>query len=409
VPYAALAARRRLRVVLVALGTTGVLAFVVGGFGLLTNLGMVAAIGAATGVAHRHDRGRGGTVLTAIGLAWVPIALVTNLLLLVFARTRELTLEQIVVSSRGPLRLAENLGLEDVADTVRDAIDWFVDHWWLAIPLIELAVVVVTALVARSVAGPALRRLDATFTRVEESPSEQSRAEQSVAAGANVAPVPVRLENVAVRYPGADVDALHDVDLTIAPGAFVAIVGNNGSGKSTLASLLAGAEPTRGTVTRAGDAGLGRVGGTAVVFQRPESQVLGARVADDVRFGLPLDRAGDAEIEHWLAQVGLAGFGDRDTATLSGGELQRLALASALARRPTLLVSDESTAMLDPEGRALVLAVLLGLPAQGITVVHVTHEPDEAARAETVVVLDAGRVRAVGPPAEVLATRSGPP
>ena len=94
----------------------------------------------------------------------------------------------------------------------------------------------------------------------------------------------------------------------------------------------------------------------------------------------------------------------RDTETLSGGELQRLAIASALARRPALLVSDESTAMLDPEGRATVLDVLARVRAAGTTVVHITHEPDEAARADLVIVVDSGRVRAVGPPDDVLAS-----
>jgi energy-coupling factor transport system ATP-binding protein len=217
--------------------------------------------------------------------------------------------------------------------------------------------------------------------------------------------VPVTLSGVAFRYPGADVDALSAVDLTINTGMLVAIVGGNGSGKSTLASVLSGAAPTRGEVTRAGNVGLGKIGGTALVFQRPESQVLGARVADDVRWGLARHHVSDDDIEECLARVGLAGFADRDTSTLSGGELQRLALASAIARRPALLISDESTAMLDPEGRTLVVDLLVALRDDGTSVVHVTHEPDEAERADVVVLLDGGRVRMIGRPAEVLAAR----
>jgi energy-coupling factor transport system ATP-binding protein len=149
-------------------------------------------------------------------------------------------------------------------------------------------------------------------------------------------------------------------------------------------------------VQRAGDAGLGRMGGTALVAQRPDSQVLGARVGDDVRWGLPPGTVDDAAVDEVLASVGLAGFAARDTATLSGGELQRLAIAAALVRHPALLISDESTAMLDPEGRDLVLALLTQLPVRGTTVVHITHERREAAAADLVVVLDEGRVVASG-------------
>jgi energy-coupling factor transport system ATP-binding protein len=131
--------------------------------------------------------------------------------------------------------------------------------------------------------------------------------------------------------------------------------------------------------------------------------VLGARVDDDVRWGFAPGAVTDAEVDDVLARVGLAGFGPRDTATLSGGELQRLALAAALARRPALLISDESTAMLDPDGRARVLEVLGSLRAAGTTVVHVTHELSEARDADLVVVLDDGRVRATGTPHDVLA------
>jgi energy-coupling factor transport system permease/ATP-binding protein len=401
IPYAALASRRRIRAVVVAVITTGLLAFVVGGVSLVMNLAGVASIGTAVGIAHRRGYRRRGTVLTALALCWVPGAIITNALLALFARTRRLTLEQVEVSVRGPLRLLARLGYEDQARAARDAIAWLLDHWWLMIPIAELVLTIIATLLCRRVARPALRRLDATFTRVAMSDHPPRET------GATVGPVPVSLSGVGYRYPGADTDALTDVDLTIRPGTFIAIVGNNGSGKSTLASILAGTAPTTGTVTRPGDAGAGRRGGTARVFQRPESQVLGARVADDVRFGLTRDEITDEGIDALLQRVGLPGFAERDTATLSGGELQRLALASALGRGPCLLISDESTAMLDPDGRALVLDLLVALRDTAMTVVHVTHEPDEAERADTVVVLDAGRVRAVGPPSEVLARRGG--
>jgi energy-coupling factor transport system ATP-binding protein len=206
-------------------------------------------------------------------------------------------------------------------------------------------------------------------------------------------PVPVVLDEVGFRYPGASTDAVHIARAEVATGQFVAVTGPNGVGKSTFVRLLAGAEPSSGSVTRPGAVGLGRVGGTALVFQRPESQVLGVRVCDDVVWGLPLGSAGSGvDIEAVLASVGLAGFGDRDTITLSGGQLQRLAIAAALARRPALLVSDESTAMLDPAGRQRLLALLRALPQSGgPTVVHATHRTDEIDAADAVIALAPNR------------------
>jgi energy-coupling factor transporter ATP-binding protein EcfA2 len=400
VPYAVLVSRRRFRAAAVALVATGVLAFVVGGVPLVLNLAGVASIGNAVGIAYRRGHRLPGTIMTALVVCWIPAAIVTDLVFLVFSETRKLTLEQVEVAFRGPLRTLSKLGYEDLAANIHDVIQWCIDHWWLMIPIGMFVAAIVAAIVCRQVALPALRRVDATFTR----PVAATRREVPVERAA-VAPLPMMLSKVAFRYPGADVEALSDVDLVIEPGTFVAIVGDNGSGKSTLAAILAGTPPTRGEVTRPGAVGLGRRGGTGQVFQRPESQVLGARVSDDVRWGLGRHEIDEAGVERALENVGLGGFGERDTSTLSGGELQRLALASAIARAPALLISDESTAMLDPDGREVVIDVLVALRDAGTTVVHVTHEPEEAARADVVVVLAAGRVREVGPPAEVFASR----
>ena len=97
-----------------------------------------------------------------------------------------------------------------------------------------------------------------------------------------VAPVPVRLREARFRYPGADHDALRPLNLAVEPGEHIAITGANGSGKTTLMLLLCGRAPTSGSIERPGAVGLGQQGGTAVVMQHPESQVLGTRVADDV-------------------------------------------------------------------------------------------------------------------------------
>ena len=205
------------------------------------------------------------------------------------------------------------------------------------------------------------------------------------------APLPAVFDAIRYRYPNAPVDALAGVSLRLEPAEFVAIVGRNGSGKSTLARIIAGRrEPSAGTIVRPGAVGLGRIGGAALVFQRPEAQVLGVRVRDDIVWGLT--DASTVDVEHALERVGLLELADRETSTLSGGELQRLAIASALARRPQLVVSDESTAMIDVKGRARVIALLRGLADDGIGVVHVSHAANEAAIADRVITLDHGRV-----------------
>ena len=198
---------------------------------------------------------------------------------------------------------------------------------------------------------------------------------------APIAPIPVRLDQVRFRYPHADHDALRPVSLEIRAGEHLAITGANGSGKTTLMLVLAGREPTSGTIERPGAVGLGRLGGTAVVMQHPESQVLGTRVADDVVWGLPPGTAID--VGRLLSEVGLESHAERDTGSLSGGELQRLAVAAALAREPALLIADEVTSMVDQQGRDALLSVLSGLRNRHrAALVHITHYNNEADSAD---------------------------
>jgi energy-coupling factor transport system ATP-binding protein len=391
VPFAVLAVRRRPRAVVLAAIASGQVAFLLGGVNLETNLVLVALIGAVVGTAFRRGWRRPGTLALAIPVVWAPMATVSLAFLAVFSESRRLALAQLDIGSAWARRLARKAGYADIARAGDDAVAWAIHHWWIAVPLAELGLVCAMALLCRRVAVPALRRMDEAFDRP---PPVGPRA---VEAGA-VDPVPVALAGVSVTYAGAPAPALDAVDLRIEPGTFVVVVGPNGSGKSTLARLLAGRAPTIGSVSRPGVAGLGREGGTAAVFQRPESQVLGVRAADDVRWGTLAD---DATVAAALDRVGLAGFEQRETSTLSGGELQRLALAAALVRRPALLIADEATAMVDPRGRREVVAVLRAIADDGVAVVLVTHHLDETATADRVIALERGRVTADGPPAVV--------
>jgi energy-coupling factor transport system ATP-binding protein len=385
VPLAVVATRHRLRAVVAGAVAASVVGFLVIGIPALTTTAGCAAFGALVGAADRRGWSRRRTIATGVAMLWPPIALLADLVLFVFSNLRKLTLDQIRNGWHGLFHLFENVGLDGVANAGNNAVDWIVHHWWASIPVGLLAPITVGIWLSHGLAAPALRRVRSAFTAsVPEPPpaDELTRPPQ---------PLPVMLEGVTFRYHGAAEDALRGVSLRVEPSELVAIGGRNGSGKSTLARILAGRHhPRSGRIERPGPAGLGRPGGTALVFQRPEAQVLGVRVSDDVVWGLP--DASHVDVRAALARVGLEALADRETSTLSGGELQRLAIAAALVRSPRFFVSDESTAMVDAEGRARLVALLRELADDGVGVVHVTHLPNESDTADRTVVLDAGRI-----------------
>lgn len=198
--------------------------------------------------------------------------------------------------------------------------------------------------------------------------------------------------------------AVDDLTLHIAKGEFVAVVGRNGSGKSTAARLM--------TSLLLPDSGVIRIGGidtrdegliwdvrrmAGMVFQDPDSQIVGSTVEEDIAFGpenLGLPPAEIARrVRDALAATGMTEHHDRAPHLLSGGEKQKVALAGVLAMEPECIVLDETTAMLDPTDRDDILALVRRLNRErGLTVVQITHHMDEAAQADRVVVLDAGRV-----------------
>lgn len=205
---------------------------------------------------------------------------------------------------------------------------------------------------------------------------------------------------------------MRGIDLTIAAGEYVAIIGANGSGKSTLARHLNGLLlPSQGSVHVVGDdtrdpARLRAIHQTVqMVFQQPDMQIVATVVEEDVAFGPENFGVAEAEIgsrvREALETVGMWAYRQRPPHLLSAGQKQRVAIAGALAVRPQALVLDEATAMLDPAGQVAVLATLQYLHAQGTTIVTITHEMDEAAQASRVVVLEQGRVAMDGAPHEV--------
>ncbi|HLX36518.1 MAG TPA: ABC transporter ATP-binding protein, partial [Candidatus Binataceae bacterium] len=226
------------------------------------------------------------------------------------------------------------------------------------------------------------------------------------------------MERVTFTYHGADRAALRAVSFAQAAGEMIGVMGASGAGKSTLAKCLNRIVPEfedgdfRGAIRIAGEPLENlRVCDVApkvgMVFQDFESQLFSTNVAHEVAFAMEqvgMDRAEmDRRIMPALEAVGLRGFEHRDPMSLSGGEKQRLAIASVLALRPSVIVLDEPTTDLDPEGRAEVFELIARLRAQGLSLIVIEHESEELRAADRIMILREGEVAADGPPAEVFA------
>lgn len=226
--------------------------------------------------------------------------------------------------------------------------------------------------------------------------------------------VAVRVENVSFQYANEQTYALQNVSFQVYEGEWVTIVGHNGSGKSTLAKLLIGLlPPTSGTIHVCGiplneetvwDV-RERLG---IVFQNPDNQFVGTTVQDDVAFGLENrgiqkdDMA--ARITEALKKVHMEDFSNHEPHRLSGGQKQRVAIASAIALRPNVIILDEATSMLDPSGKKEVLAVIQSLRREHhMTVISITHDLNEVARADRVIVMNQGKLALEGTPAHIFA------
>jgi energy-coupling factor transport system ATP-binding protein len=372
VPMGLLAYRYRLRVLIAATVAGGTIAFLIAGAGGFMTVLDCAYIGGLTGIVKRRGKGT-STVFLAALVAGGVFGVAGVIALTVLARLRHLIFASMTANINGlSVVLGHVPGMEEAARRLKDDFASLLTYW----PLVILGTSVLSITMVTLIGWWALSRVLARLLGVPDVHKLDALDEQGVAG-----PVPVTLRDVRFRYPGADHDALGPVSLNVETGEHLAITGANGSGKTTLMLLLAGRTPTAGTVQRPGDVGLGRVGGTAVVLQHPESQVLGTRVADDVVWGLPPGTKTD--VGKLLTEVGLGGLEERDTGGLSGGELQRLAVAGALARQPSLLIADEVTSMVDQQGREDLMAVLSGLTQhRRMSLVHITHYNDEADAAD---------------------------
>lgn len=229
----------------------------------------------------------------------------------------------------------------------------------------------------------------------------------------------IEIKDLCFHYTDDDnneIPVLKDLNLTIEKGSFTAVLGRNGSGKSTLAGILSLIhEPTSGEVTVNGvkyspdmsDDDIMRVRRSlGVVFQNPDNQLVATVVEEDVAFGPEnLGIKSDEirkRVDDALSAVGMTEYARHAPSKLSGGQKQRIAIAGIIAMMPDCIIFDESTAMLDPLGRSDVMSIMQKLNKEnGITVITITHNMDEAVLADRVVVLDDGKIRLDGTPEEV--------
>ena len=225
----------------------------------------------------------------------------------------------------------------------------------------------------------------------------------------------ISFKNVHFTYPGDDQESLCGIDLDIAAGSFVAVLGHNGSGKSTLAKHMnASLVPDEGQVLIDGidTADEERVidvrRTVGMVFQNPDNQIVANVVEDDVAFapenlGVPPEEI-RRRVDEALKQVDMYDFRMHAPHLLSGGQKQRVAIAGVIAMQPRIIVLDEPTAMLDPQGRAEVIGTITKLCREnGMTVVLITHHMDECVGADRLIVMSNGHIVADGTPKDVFA------
>lgn len=223
----------------------------------------------------------------------------------------------------------------------------------------------------------------------------------------------IEMKDLTFRYQEEDqTPALNKVSLNINQGEWIAIIGHNGSGKSTLAKTINGLLlPESGSIKVNGqeinEKTIWEVRrNVGMVFQNPDNQFVGSTVEDDVAFGLENQGVPREEmlvrVRESLEQVRMAEFMRKEPSRLSGGQKQRVAIAGIVALRPNVIILDEATSMLDPEGRLEVIATVKKIKEENnLTVLSITHDIDEAANANRIFVMKKGELIQEGTPEEI--------
>lgn len=223
----------------------------------------------------------------------------------------------------------------------------------------------------------------------------------------------IEVRNLKYKYDSESENyTLNDVSFQVKKGEWLSIVGHNGSGKSTTVRLIVGLlEAESGDIIISGDKLIAenvwekrrQIG---MVFQNPDNQFVGATVEDDVAFGLEnqgLDYDLMVErVQQALELVGMQDFKEREPARLSGGQKQRVAVAGVVALRPDIIILDEATSMLDPEGRLDLIQIVKKIKdSNQLTVISITHDLDEIALSDRVLVMKEGQVESTATPREL--------
>ena len=223
----------------------------------------------------------------------------------------------------------------------------------------------------------------------------------------------IEVKNLKYKYDQEDEKyTLNDVSFHVKQGEWLSIIGHNGSGKSTTVRLIDGLlEAESGDIYISGDKLTAdnvwekrRLIG--MVFQNPDNQFVGATVEDDVAFGLenqglPLEEM-RVRVQEALELVGMASFKKREPARLSGGQKQRVAIAGIVALHPNIVILDEATSMLDPEGRLELIRIVKEIKDEhNMTVISITHDLDEVALSDRVIVMKNGQIESTSTPAEL--------
>lgn len=222
----------------------------------------------------------------------------------------------------------------------------------------------------------------------------------------------VKVNNLSYSYDGEH-DAVSNVSFNIEKGSYTTIIGHNGSGKSTIAKLLVGLlEKKNGTIMiedlELNQDNLIKIRNKiGIVFQNPDNQFIGSTVRDDIAFGLENhcveQKDMDPIINEYAAKVNMTDFLDSEPTHLSGGQKQRVAIAGVLAMHPDIIIFDESTSMLDPQGKDEIKKFIYHLHEnKELTIISITHDIEEVSSSDHVIVMNDGKVVMDGKPNDVL-------
>ena len=222
----------------------------------------------------------------------------------------------------------------------------------------------------------------------------------------------IRVEDLTFSYDG-ERNAVNHVSFSVEDGSYTTIIGHNGSGKSTIAKLLIGLLEKESGNIYVDDQALteeniydirDKIG---IVFQNPDNQFIGATVADDIAFGLENHQVETSKmqpiIERFAQKVNMSAYMNSEPTKLSGGQKQRVAIAGVLAMSPQIIIFDESTSMLDPQGKAEINELIQEIHKESkMTIISITHDIEEVAHSDDVIVMDDGRIVMHGKPEEKL-------